>query len=153
MEPAKAKKLMAKLSEGCMAGRTMYVIPYMMGHPESPYAKACLMVTDSSYVAISMRVMTRIGTPILEKLRNREDFIKGFHSIGTLDPNRRYIMHFPEEGLVWSVGSRSGSAPSSATSRAGWPSTWSSWASRTSAERSLTSRPPCPAPAARRTWP
>jgi len=49
--------------------------------------------------------MTRIGTPILEKLRNREDFIKGFHSIGTLDPNRRYIMHFPEEGLVWSVGS------------------------------------------------
>jgi phosphoenolpyruvate carboxykinase (GTP) len=105
MEPAKAKKLMTKLSDGCMAGRTMYVIPYMMGHPDSPYAKACMMVTDSSYVAVSMRIMTRIGTPILEKLRNREDFVKGFHSIGTLDPNRRYIMHFPEEGLVWSVGS------------------------------------------------
>ncbi|MBP1770770.1 MAG: pckG, partial [Candidatus Aminicenantes bacterium] len=68
-------------------------------------AKACMMITDSSYVAVSMRIMTRIGTPILEKLRNREDFIKGFHSIGTLDPNRRYIMHFPREGLVWSVGS------------------------------------------------
>ena len=105
MDPEKAKKLMTKLSDGCMAGRTMYVIPYMMGHPESPYAKACLMITDSSYVAVSMRIMTRIGTPILEKLRNREDFIKGFHSIGTLDPNRRYIMHFPREGLVWSVGS------------------------------------------------
>jgi phosphoenolpyruvate carboxykinase (GTP) len=105
MEPGKAKKVMAKLSDGCMAGRTMYVIPYMMGHPDSPYAKACLMVTDSSYVAVSMRIMTRIGTPILEKLRNREDFIKGFHSIGTLDPNRRHIMHFPEEGFVWSVGS------------------------------------------------
>ena len=105
MEPEKAKKLMTKLSDGCMAGRTMYVIPYMMGHPDSPYAKACLMITDSSYVAVSMRIMTRIGTPILEKLRNREDFIKGFHSIGTLDPNRRYIMHFPREGLVWSVGS------------------------------------------------
>ena len=105
MDPAKAKKVMAKLSDGCMAGRTMYVIPYMMGHPDSPYAKACLMVTDSCYVAISMRVMTRIGTPVLEKLRNREDFIKGFHSIGDLDPNRRYIMHFPREGLVWSVGS------------------------------------------------
>ncbi len=105
MEPAKAKKLMAKLSDGCMAGRTMYVIPYMMGHPDSPYAKACLMITDSSYVAVSMRIMTRIGTPILEKLRNRDDFIKGFHSIGALDPDRRYIMHFPEEGLVWSVGS------------------------------------------------
>jgi phosphoenolpyruvate carboxykinase (GTP) len=105
MEPSKAKKLMTGLSDGCMAGRTMYVIPYMMGHPDSPYAKACMMITDSSYVAVSMRIMTRIGTPILEKLRNREDFIKGFHSIGSLDPNRRYIMHFPEEGLVWSVGS------------------------------------------------
>ena len=105
MEPGKAKKLMAKLSAGCMAGRTMYVIPYMMGHPESPYAKACLMVTDSTYVAVSMRIMTRVGAPILEKLRNREDFIKGFHSIGALDPDRRYIMHFPREGLVWSVGS------------------------------------------------
>jgi phosphoenolpyruvate carboxykinase (GTP) len=105
MEPGKAKKLMSELSDGCMAGRTMYVIPYMMGHPDSPYAKACMMVTDSSYVAISMRVMTRIGTDIFEKLRNREDFIKGFHSIGALDPDRRYVMHFPEEGLVWSVGS------------------------------------------------
>jgi phosphoenolpyruvate carboxykinase (GTP) len=105
MDPEKAKKLMTKLSDGCMAGRTMYVIPYMMGHPDSPYAKACLMVTDSTYVAVSMRIMTRIGTAILEKLRNREDFVKGFHSIGTLDPNRRYIMHFPRESLVWSVGS------------------------------------------------
>jgi phosphoenolpyruvate carboxykinase (GTP) len=105
MDPGKAKKLMAGLSDGCMAGRTMYVIPYMMGHPDSPYAKACLMVTDSSYVAVSMRIMTRVGSRILEKLRNREDFVKGFHSIGSLDPNRRYIMHFPEEGLVWSVGS------------------------------------------------
>ena len=105
MDVGKAKKLMAKLSDGCMAGRTMYVIPYMMGHPDSPYAKACLMVTDSVYVAVSMRIMTRIGAPILEKLRNREDFVKGFHSVGTLDPDRRYIMHFPEEGLVWSVGS------------------------------------------------
>jgi len=105
MEPAKAKKLMTGLSDGCMRGRTMYVIPYMMGHPDSPYAKACLMITDSTYVAVSMRIMTRIGTPILEKLRNREDFIKGFHSIGDLNPNRRYIMHFPEESLVWSVGS------------------------------------------------
>ncbi|MGZ4886825.1 MAG: phosphoenolpyruvate carboxykinase (GTP), partial [Candidatus Aminicenantales bacterium] len=105
MDPARAKKVMAKLSDGCMSGRTMYVIPYMMGHPDSPYAKACLMVTDSCYVAISMRVMTRIGTAVLEKLRNREDFIKGFHSIGDLDPSHRYIMHFPREGLVWSVGS------------------------------------------------
>jgi phosphoenolpyruvate carboxykinase (GTP) len=83
----------------------MYVIPYMMGHPDSPYAKACLMFTDSTYVAISMRIMTRIGTPVLKKIGNREDFIKGFHSIGDLNPERRYIMHFPQESLVWSVGS------------------------------------------------
>ncbi len=105
MDIAKAKKAMTRLSSGCMRGRTMYVIPYMMGDPESPYAKTCMMVTDSSYVAVSMRIMTRIGTPILNKIGNRDDFIKGFHSIGTLDPNRRFIMHFPRENLVWSVGS------------------------------------------------
>ncbi len=105
MEPSKAKAAMTRLSEGCMRGRTMYVLPYMMGHPESPYAKACLMVTDSCYVAVSMRVMTRMGSVVLEKLRNRADFIKGFHSIGDLSPDHRYIMHFPRESLVWSVGS------------------------------------------------
>ncbi len=105
MDPVKAKKILTKLSDGCMAGRTMYVIPYMMGHPDSPYAKACVMVTDSTYVAVSMRIMTRVGARILDKLRNRDDFIKGFHSIGDLDPDRRYITHFPHESLVWSVGS------------------------------------------------
>jgi len=105
MDPQKAKARLTELSKGAMRGRTMYVIPYMMGHPESPYAKACLMVTDSTYVAASMRIMTRVGTVVLEKLRNRDDFVKGFHSIGDLDPNRRLIMHFPDESLVWSVGS------------------------------------------------
>jgi len=105
MDVKKAKELMTRLSASCMRGRTMYVLPYMMGHPESPYAKACLMVTDSVYVAVSMRVMTRMGRVVLDKLRNREDFIKGFHSVGNLSPDRRYIMHFPEESLVWSVGS------------------------------------------------
>jgi len=105
MDIGKAKKLMTSISDGCMRGRTMYVVPYMMGHPDSPYAKACLMITDSTYVAISMRIMTRIGSAILDKIRNRDDFIKGFHSIGDLSPERRYIMHFPRENLVWSVGS------------------------------------------------
>jgi phosphoenolpyruvate carboxykinase (GTP) len=105
MDPVKAKKVMAGLADGCMRGRTMYVVPYMMGHPDSPYAKACLMVTDSTYVAVSMRIMTRVGSHIFEKLKNRDDFIKGFHSVGDLDPNRRFIMHFPRESLVWSVGS------------------------------------------------
>ncbi|MBN2200297.1 MAG: phosphoenolpyruvate carboxykinase (GTP) [Candidatus Aminicenantes bacterium] len=105
MDIKKAKALLTRLSDGCMRGRTMYVLPYMMGHPDSPYAKACLMFTDSTYVAVSMRIMTRMGRVVMDKIRNRDDFIKGFHSVGDLSPDRRYIMHFPEESLVWSVGS------------------------------------------------
>jgi phosphoenolpyruvate carboxykinase (GTP) len=105
MAPREAKRRLVELSKDCMRGRTMYVLPYMMGHPESPYARACLMVTDSCYVATSMRIMTRMGRVVTDKLRNRDDFIKGFHSIGALDPERRLIVHFPEESLVWSVGS------------------------------------------------
>ncbi|HNS05783.1 MAG TPA: phosphoenolpyruvate carboxykinase, partial [Candidatus Saccharicenans sp.] len=68
MPPDEAKKLMTKLSRGAMRGRTMYVLPYMMGHPDSPYAKACVQITDVSYVAVSMRIMTRLGKKILEKI-------------------------------------------------------------------------------------
>jgi phosphoenolpyruvate carboxykinase (GTP) len=105
MDPAEAKKLMTGLSEGCMKGRTMYVLPYMMGHPDSPYAKACIQLTDSAYVAISMRIMTRMGGGVIEKIGQAGDFVRGFHSIGDLSPDRRYIMHFPDEHFVWSVGS------------------------------------------------
>ncbi|MEW6456438.1 MAG: phosphoenolpyruvate carboxykinase (GTP) [Acidobacteriota bacterium] len=105
MEPQEAKQMLIKLSDGCMRGRTMYVLPYMMGHPDSPYAKACVQLTDVSYVAVSMRIMTRLGKFVLDKIGNREDFVKGLHSVGDFDPNRRFIMHFPDENLVWSVGS------------------------------------------------
>lgn len=105
MEPREAKQRLLPLFEGCMKGRTMYVIPHLMGHPESPYAKACVQVTDSAYVAVSMRIMTRMGREALERIGSREDFMRGLHSIGDLDPERRFIMHFPEESLVWSVGS------------------------------------------------
>lgn len=105
MEPNEAKQMLAKLSDGCMKGRTMYVLPYMMGNPDSPYAKACVQLTDTSYVAVSMRIMTRIGGGILEKIGKTENFVKGLHSIGDLDPNKRFIMHFPLENFVWSIGS------------------------------------------------
>jgi len=105
MEPSEAKKLLTKLSDGCMKGRTMYVLPYMMGHPDSPYAKACVQLTDVSYVAISMRIMTRMGKKAIERIGNRSDFVKGLHSVGDFDPNKRFIMHFPDEHLVWSIGS------------------------------------------------
>ena len=107
MAPPEAKQKLSQLSEGCMRGKTMYVLPYMMGHPDSPYAKACVQLTDISYVAVSMRIMTRMmgKSAILEKIGNREDFVKGIHSVGDLDPNKRLIMHFPDEPLVWSIGS------------------------------------------------
>ncbi len=105
MAPAKAKEAMAKLSRGAMKGRTMYVLPYMMGPEESPYAKACVQVTDISYVAVSMRIMTRMGKRVLQKIGTSERFVRGIHSVGDFDPSRRLIMHFPHENLVWSVGS------------------------------------------------
>lgn len=105
MNPDEAKQLMTKLSDGCMKGRTMYVLPYMMGHPESPYSKACVQLTDVSYVAVSMKIMTRMGKFVLEKIGNSDNFVKGLHSVGDFDPNKRFIMHFPDENLVWSVGS------------------------------------------------
>jgi len=105
MAPREAKALLTKLSRGAMRGKTMYVLPYMMGHPDSPYARACVQVTDVSYVAVSMRVMTRMGKQVLDKIGSREAFVKGVHSVSDFDPEKRFIMHFPEEGLVWSVGS------------------------------------------------
>jgi len=105
MEPKEAKSLMAKLSDGCMRGKTMYVLPYMMGHPDSPYAKACIQITDVTYVAVSMRIMTRMGKQAIERIGSNDNFVKGFHSVGDFDPNKRFIMHFPDEHLVWSIGS------------------------------------------------
>ncbi|HOD12991.1 MAG TPA: phosphoenolpyruvate carboxykinase (GTP) [Candidatus Omnitrophota bacterium] len=105
MAPDEAKALMTKLSDGCMKGRTMYVLPYMMGHPDSPYAKACVQITDISYVAVSMRIMTRMSKKVVEKIGNSENFVRGLHSVGDFDVNKRFVMHFPEENFVWSIGS------------------------------------------------
>jgi phosphoenolpyruvate carboxykinase (GTP) len=105
MHPKEAKELLTRLSRGAMRGKTMYVLPYMMGPPDSPYAKACAQVTDVSYVAISMRIMTRMGKRIVDKIGKGDSFVKGVHSVGDFDPDKRYVMHFPEEGLVWSIGS------------------------------------------------
>jgi phosphoenolpyruvate carboxykinase (GTP) len=105
MAPEEAKAKVRKLFDGCMKGRTMYVMPYMMGHPDSPYAKACVQLTDVSYVAVSMRIMTRMGQQAIERIGDKKDFVKGLHSVGDFDPNKRFIMHFPLENLVWSVGS------------------------------------------------
>jgi phosphoenolpyruvate carboxykinase (GTP) len=105
MAPKEAKELMTDLSKGAMKGRTMYVLPYTMGHPDSPYAKPCIQVTDSVYVAVSMRIMTRKCKSVIERIGDSDKFVRGAHSIGDLSPERRYIMHFPQESFVWSIGS------------------------------------------------
>lgn len=105
MSPREAKERVGRLFQGCMKGRTMYVLPYIMGPAGSPYRKLGVEVTDSPYVAISMRIMTRMGKVALQQLGNSSDFVPGLHSLGDLDPQRRYILHFPEERLIWSIGS------------------------------------------------
>lgn len=105
MEPGEAKTMVSSLFDSCMKGRTLYVIPYMMGHPDSPYAKPCIQITDSIYVVVSMYIMTRVGRNTLDRIGSTDRFVKGLHSIGELDPNKRYVMHFPQEDLVMSIGS------------------------------------------------
>jgi len=105
MDPGAAKIKVGALLDGAMRGRTMYVVPYIMGPANSPISKVGLEVTDSPYVVANMRIMARIGKVATDRLGNSADFVPGLHSLGDLDPLRRYIVHFPEERLIWSVGS------------------------------------------------
>jgi phosphoenolpyruvate carboxykinase (GTP) len=105
MLPAEAKEKVGKLFAGAMKGRTMYVVPYIMGPVTSPYSQIGVEITDSPYVAASMRIMTRMGRAALDRLGASDNYVKGLHSLGDLSPERRFIVHFPEERLIWSVGS------------------------------------------------
>jgi phosphoenolpyruvate carboxykinase (GTP) len=105
MDPQAAKHKVGALLNGAMRGRTMYVVPYIMGPADSPFSKIGVEVTDSPYVVASMRIMSRMGKVATDLLGNSSDFVPGLHSVGDLDPMRRYIVHFPEERLIWSVGS------------------------------------------------
>ena len=105
MAPGEARAKMRELYSGCMAGRTMYVIPYCMGPIDSPLSRCGVEVTDSPYVVANMKLMTRMGDGALRRIEREGTFIKGLHSIGSLDPNRRFIMHFPEDLEIQSFGS------------------------------------------------
>ncbi|PYM36794.1 MAG: phosphoenolpyruvate carboxykinase, partial [Candidatus Rokuibacteriota bacterium] len=105
MAPAEAKAKAGALFRGSMRGRTMYAIPYLMGPAGSPMSRVGLMVTDSAYVVASMHIMTRVGRTAIQHMRGDDDFVAGLHSLGDLSPERRLILHFPEEKLIWSVGS------------------------------------------------
>ena len=103
--PAEARSRIGPLFEGVMTGRTMYVLPYVMGPLGSPFSRVGIEVTDSPYVVVSMGIMTRMGEAARAQLGTSDDFVPGLHSTGDLSPERRYIVHFPEDRLIWSVGS------------------------------------------------
>ena len=105
MAPDEASAKIDALFEGAMEGRTMYVIPYCMGPIESPYARLGVEITDSPYVVVNMRLMTRMGKDALARIEREGTFVKGLHSTGDLDPERRFIMHFPESLTIKSIGS------------------------------------------------
>jgi phosphoenolpyruvate carboxykinase (GTP) len=105
MSPADAKAKAGAYLRSAMKGRTMYVIPYLMGPAGSSMSRVGMMVTDSEYVVASMHLMTRVGPVATQHMRADDDFVAGVHSIGDLSPEHRLILQFPEEKLIWSVGS------------------------------------------------
>ena len=104
MAPEEMREKLRGIFAGSMAGRTMYVIPYAMGIPGSPFAKYGVELTDSIYVVVSMAIMTRVGREIFDAI-DGGDYIKGLHSKAELDAEKRYIAHFPQDNMILSVNS------------------------------------------------
>lgn len=105
MSPEEVRQRVIKLFDSSMRGRTMYVVPYLMGPIGSPFARVGVEITDSPYVVVNMRIMTRMGRVALDHLGHSGNFVRGLHSLGDLSPERRYICHLPDERLILSIGS------------------------------------------------
>jgi phosphoenolpyruvate carboxykinase (GTP) len=105
MAPAESYDKLSKIYAGAMRGRTLYVIPFLMGAPGSSFSKVGIQVTDSVYVVLNMRIMTRMGKVALDHLGESGDFTRCLHSKADLDIERRFICHYPQDNTIWSVGS------------------------------------------------
>lgn len=105
MAPDEAYRKLSALYDGAMRGRTMYVVPFLMGTPGSPFCKVGIELTDSRYVVLNMGIMTRMGQVALKQLGTSSDFTRGLHSKADLNEERRFICHFPQDNTIWSVGS------------------------------------------------
>ncbi|MDP2736138.1 MAG: phosphoenolpyruvate carboxykinase (GTP), partial [bacterium] len=108
MDPQEAYKKASAIVRGSMKGRAMYVIPYIMGIPGSPFSKIGIELSDSAYVVLNMRIMTRTGRVALDELGDSPDFTKGLHAKVDLDPEKRLILHFPQDNTIWSTSSNYG---------------------------------------------
>lgn len=106
--PAEMYRKLYNMADGAMRGRTMYVVPYLMGPPGSPLSKVGIELTDSIYVVLSMGVMARMGGVAYAHLGNAEDFNRGLHCVLDVNPERRLIVHFPQDNTIISVGSNYG---------------------------------------------
>lgn len=105
MAPKEAYAKVGEMFDGSMQGRTMYVVPFLMGVAGSPFTKIGIEITDSIYVVLNMRIMTRMGQIAIDELGENGVFTKCLHSKGELDVERRFILHFPEDNTIWSFGS------------------------------------------------
>ncbi len=104
-DPAQMYKKLYDIARGSYKGKTMYVIPYSMGPIGSPIAKVGIEVTDSIYVVLNMVIMTRVSPKVLEVLGDSNDWVRGLHSRCDVDPEKRYICHFPQDNTIISVNS------------------------------------------------
>ena len=108
MDPQEMYAKLTKLYTNSMKGRTMYIIPFIMGPAKSPFSKVGIEITDSIYVVLNMEIMTRVGKIAIEELSEKGDFTKCLHCTADVNPEERYIVQFPEDNTIWSINSAYG---------------------------------------------